>query len=633
MLGKLPLSVDLISGETPASFAARLGRKNGSEYATDFCMDRGFRLQDVADGRAEALSSLALLGGESCEDLGRFAVKRIGETQYSVAGQALEKRWIQRSRLRFCPHCVAADLADKALHGVALRAQWHVPFVRTCHHHHVPILELDKICHVRGPHDFTGRLVDLGVRPDKLLRKESDRLPSPLELYLMDRITGSDYEPWLDSLPFNAVAMASEALGLMLAFGDEKQIGALSPGERIQAGAAGFEVVRAGEQSVRDCLAGLHRKGGSPTWFQRRFYGYFFLWLEASHSSLYAPIKKIMRDHIVHTYPIEDGEIVLGEPCERRRVYSITTLKKATGIEPKKLKHILHANGLLGKDPKTGKFEQNVLFKADDVDPIVAPFRGSICQLAARRRLNAPRAQFDVLLKAGFIEPIPGGSDVRPSYDPAKIDEFISQMLKGAVPVDDSNDRYVDIQTACRKTVSGAAEIVDLIMTGRLDFVGYRPDQNGYAALRIDPDEVAKRMRLTAPKGYMKHELRELLGVNDPTIRHLNETGFLPVVKSRHPVSRKSISIVTYQAMAVFLENYVPAKLMAEVWNIHVRSIGNGLIQRGGKMLPLPKGCRGRIFYRNSIQHIVDRRVPGAKCAASIFSNWHNLERTIHGYL
>ena len=254
-------------------------------------------LQDVADARAEALSSLALLGGESFDDLDRFAAKRTAETQYSVAGQALEKRWIQRSRLRFRPHCVASDLADTALHGAALRAHWHVPFIRTCRRHHIPILELDKVCHVRGPHDCTGRLGELGIRPDKLLQKESNRVPSTLEVYLTNRVIGSDYTPWLDILPFNAVAKASEALGLMLALGDEKQVGALSPGERIQAGAAGFEIVRADEQSIRSCLAELHRKGGSPTWFQRRFYGYFFLWLEASDSSLYAPIKKIMREH------------------------------------------------------------------------------------------------------------------------------------------------------------------------------------------------------------------------------------------------------------------------------------------------------------------------------------------------
>ena len=598
MAKALPLSVDLLSAETPASFAARLGRKNGIEYGTDFCLDMGFRLQDVADGRENALSSLAQLGGVDLNALSCFAVERIGETQYAVAGQELEKRWIQRSRLRFCPYCVADDLSDQTRQGAALQAYWHVPFIRTCCRHQIPIMEIAEICHTRGTHDFSGRLRDLEFSQDWFSKERTQRSPTKLECYLTKRIEGVPQNPWLDKLPFNAVAMASEALGLMLAFGPDKQIGGLSPSERCKAGEAGFEVVSNGEAAIRACLNDLHVQGGGPTWFQRRFYGYFFLWLEASKSKLYQPIKEIMREHIIATYPIGTGEDVLGKPCKRRLVHSIASAKAATGIEPKKIKHILHTNGFLDKDPKTGQFEKNVLFRADDIDPILRKFNGSICQVATRRRVNAPRAQFDVLLAHNIIKSIGGAGDARPSYDVAEIDNFLKRLSDGAVIVEPLTDQYVDIQTACRKTVSSAAEVVSLILNGRLKFVGRDPAQHGYRSVLVDPIEVAEQMQLTAPKGYMKHELGGLLGVNDPAVKYLTTSGLLPITKSRHPISRKAISIVSYADMGQFLETYAPAKTLAEALLANTRTIANRLEKLGITPIDMPDGCRGRIFEK-----------------------------------
>lgn len=368
-------------------------------------------------------------------------------------------------------------------------------------------MEIAEVSHTRGSHDFSGRLRDLEFSQDWFSKKQNQRSPTKLERYLTKLIEGVPQEPWLDELPFNAVAKASEALGLMLAFGPDKQIGGLSPGQRCKAGEAGFEVVSNGEASIRSCLKDLHVRGGGPTWFQRPFYGYFFLWLETSRSKLYQPIKEIMREHIIATYPIGKGEDVSGTPCKRRLVHSIATAKAATGIKPKKMKHILPTNGFLKKDPKTGPFEKNVLFRADDIDPVLRKFSGSICQVATRRRVNAPRAWFDVLLAHNIIKSIGGAGDARPSYDVAEIDNFLKRLSDGTVVIDLPADQYSDTPTACRKSVSNAAEVVNLILDGRLKFVGRNPCQHGVLSVLVDPNEVAEQMQMTAPKWYMKHEL------------------------------------------------------------------------------------------------------------------------------
>lgn len=157
----LPILVPLMPGETPASFAARLAWANGLSFASEFCTDQGFTLQAIADGDERALSILARLGGVELAQLIRGVVCKVSTGQYRLAGQLIEKRWITRRRLRFCPECVADDISADTGGGAAQRCAWHVPSIRTCLHHRVRLYDDDSYSHSRGPHDFAGRIRDL----------------------------------------------------------------------------------------------------------------------------------------------------------------------------------------------------------------------------------------------------------------------------------------------------------------------------------------------------------------------------------------------------------------------------------------------------------------------------------------
>ncbi|OWV40501.1 TniQ family protein [Mameliella alba] len=135
MIRRLPILVALVPGETPASFASRLAWANGLSFASEFCADQGFALQSLADGEERALSILAQLGGVDRAKLLRGFVTKTSTGQYLVAGQLVEKRWITRRRLRFCPKCVAEDIAASAVGGAAQRCVWHIPSIRACPQH------------------------------------------------------------------------------------------------------------------------------------------------------------------------------------------------------------------------------------------------------------------------------------------------------------------------------------------------------------------------------------------------------------------------------------------------------------------------------------------------------------------
>ena len=120
-------------------------------------------------------------------------------------------------------------------------------------------------------------------------------------------------------------------------------------------------------------------------------------------------------------------------------------------------------------------------------------------------------------------------------------------------------------------------------------------------SVRLDPQEVAGALRLLKPEGYLRSTLARYLGINEAAVRYLVEAGHLRQVRARHPHSRKSIMVVTYESVDQFLERYVPCKHLAEFEGGETRSVGDQLEAIGLKPLPLSPAGRGRVFLRADV--------------------------------
>ena len=79
------------------------------------------------------------------------------------------------------------------------------------------------------------------------------------------------------------------------------------------------------------------------------------------------------------------------------------------------------------------------------------------------------------------------------------------------------------------------------------------------------------------------------------------EAGHLTQARARHPHSRKSIKIVTYESVNRFLERYVPCKHLAEFEGEGTRSVGDQLEAIGLEPVPLSPAGRGRVFLRADV--------------------------------
>jgi hypothetical protein len=598
---RLPFHVSLVAEETPASYASRLAVCNGYDFSKDFCLDLGMSLQDIANGELEALSKLSVLGGVSLCALHRNAIERLDKGVYTVAGEAFNQRWINVSKLRFCPDCALEDLSHPERHGFVQRAKWVIPFIRTCNIHNKALINVNPESHTRGYHDYSGRLRDLGV---KTIQNHSEGASAPstkLELYLSNRLEGECVNSWIDSLNCNTIGCASEALGILLTFGPKALPGKLSQSELSLATDAGFECIAKGRVNILQRLE-KHRLNLNYThYYGRGTYGYFYNWLEQSHSDLFDGMRDIMREHIIHNYPIGYGDVVLGKQCRKRILHSIKTATEEINILPRTLEEIIKVNGIHPVAPDVTVGNPVSLFRASDINPLLKKFRSSISQLDAQRRMNMGRAQFNVLQKEGYFSPIGGGSARRPLYDPVQLDAFIGKLIKNALRIERPNANQVNIQTACRKVVAGAVEIVQLILDEKLDFVGKKSDEVGYSAILVDPSEVLQNLELSELQGHLKSELYDLLGVNAATIDFLVRNGYFSLKSSRHPKSRKAIQIVPFHEMAAFLRLYTSCRQLALTHGVDTGTLGRKLDELSIYPLKMQIGCKGRIYSKADI--------------------------------
>ncbi len=597
----LPILVPLKPGETPASFTSRLAWANGLSFASEFCADQGFTLQAIADGDEGVLSILARLGGVELAQLLHGVVCKVSTGQYRLAGQLVEKRWITRRRLRFCPECVADDIMTDIAGGAAQRCAWHMPSIRTCRHHQVRLYEDDSYSHSRGPHDFAGRIRDLNLGADQLRALSVSQASTGLEDYLTRRLAGESQGTWLDSIGFGAVALGAEIFGVVDLFGIDAKLKHLSDKEKRRAGARGFELLSEREEGLIHLLRRLHREAGSPISLSRGNYGCLFNWLEQSHAEQYEPLRDIVRRFFVETYPIGEGDLVLGKACTTRRVHSVETLRRQLGLGRRQTVELLGANGFLERDGQAGTSAKGVVFDEQALAPLVKSFAGAICQLAAQKRINAPRAQFGALVAGGIIRPIAGSPVRRPYYNEQQLDAFLASIVPRTTVA--KADGLVGIQSVCRKAVAGAVDVVRLIQNGELKTVVRDVEQDGYLSVLLDPREVAEALRLIRPNGYLRSTLVGFLGIYGSAVRYLVDKGYLKLVRARHPVSRKSVQVVPYSSVDRFLECYIPGKHYAEYLGCSTRRISDRLVKERVPFIQMPEECGGRIFRRSEVPY------------------------------
>jgi hypothetical protein len=586
---KLGLTLPYSSGESPLSFASRLAGRNFCTHLREFCADMMIDVNSLIDGDAEAIEELAVLGGVDPTVLTQSTLVRQKNLSFRLNKASLSKEMLQRMIPNVCPVCAAEDIAagPGGSHlAIAGRTLWQIAPVKTCLRHKTLIVDLG-IRHWPGyAHDFAYYMKEAVPQILSLAKDAPEIELTADQVYLASRLA-PDFqasESWLDTLSFSAAAKLMAVVGAVREFGRKVSLEKLSNAEISRALTSGFAVIKDGVDAFRDYLRSLQdfdESGGSAR--EQAMFGGIHRWLNtpvALANPELTPIIDVVRDFVVETMPVAEGDVVLGKPNERRRIHSVFSAAKVVGIHTKTARKAFTAGGFISTAQST-RSDHNTLFPAESSERFLRRFAEGMPSRAIQQYLNASRP-LEELMTNVYLKPIIDQKGMEPLYHPDDLDAFYARMIRGAVFVEVPTARQVGIVEASRKATCSVAEVMACLDGDELRWRGRRRDVPGMKGILLDADEIKQLTVLTdVPPGMTPTEFADDVGIQRSAARRLVQDGHLLATQIRHPVNRHSVPWIADDERRRFDERFISLRNLAAERTIWSRRLKEELASKG----------------------------------------------------
>ncbi|WP_417586822.1 TniQ family protein [Pararhodobacter oceanensis] len=489
----MPHTVTLHDDETALSFGSRLAAVNQLPSLSELLKDFQFTITDLLNGDPTTLAGLAELGGVEATRLAHRAFRPLDSSSYQIAGSTVDKRHLNLRRNRICPACFRADLGGQmsasAMVNAYARVLWSFSSARTCPIHHLFLVappEEDLMYEFAS--SWSPWLLEVA-------EGELDE-PSPAEArfegHLSDRLAGSDEHGWLMEFQLGALGAACEMMGISLLLGKQAGIRDMTPRELAVATDVGFTLLADGPQAVVAYFETLRSEKGSPQDKPQARYGRIYEWMArgSGKGDAYAPLRDLFRQHILETWPLEAGVMVLGYRLPERRLHSIRTASQTHGLHPKRLRRLLTDAGLLAESDRP---DFDTLFSAPAAQTFLEQASGSVDYAEAQRRLGMTRTQMEMLIADGQLKPGEGGDRARPRFTDATINEWTDFF--NSFPSAPQRHTLTSVTETVSSRGITTSDVLNLITQQQLREVFRDSRKRGLSAILIRKSEVAQHLK------------------------------------------------------------------------------------------------------------------------------------------
>lgn len=481
--------------ETPQSYAARLAWRHTGGALLPFLQDIRIKAVDLMSGEASAIEALAEATGEPFTTIAHNAAIRVAKRDYDLRRSQVSAEFMARPATVFCPACLAED--DSVLGNPRLRRGrwiWTLSAVRTCPEHGLPLIARDKMSWSDELHVMSDRVTETGQELRDLVNAQPAREVSPLQSYIVARLSGERGPEWLDAQTIEQAWRTSEMLGMVMAYGPDKNLQAATRDEWDAAGRTGFDYTARGEQGVLEGLEAifLGRPRAMTNAGPQKVFGRLFQWLAfAKGAKDPGDIKNVMRAFIFDHFALASGHKVFGEALPERRLHTAPSLAREAGLDVRTLRSVLIAKCLVPADDEKAQ----VAFDAEEGRKVASSITRLVAGKGLPRALGCTRPQADQLVDEGLLTPIvdeflEGHGRVRKAFDAAKIAGFLEDLRNATRGVDVIADDLVAVTKAAERAKISGGEIIHLILGRHLKTVVCESGATGVASIFVDSDEV-----------------------------------------------------------------------------------------------------------------------------------------------
>ena len=604
--------------ETLYSYLARLAAVWLTD-APDLANDMGTRFRLLLDHEDEAFGAVAdwaKLAPDAMEELLSWTGVRAGNVRMTFRGELFISKSLRNPVMRGCPICLREDAArsnGSASSGMVMRGDWQFREVALCVRHDHPIVPLWKATAQLARFDIGARLreIEANILAGALDRPK--RAASGYDLWLDRRFEDGFDDTWLKDHPIFVSTVVCQALGELLskeeASEHENTLGCMH--------AVGFDIAIKGEKAIRIALDQIAAASMGALDEPNKAFGRFYKQLNNYYLNDpdFDLFRDILRECILENWSIAAGEKVLGQFVPERRLHSLTTASKATGIGANLLEQFLEEAGALGA--AGGRPQSRRLFDARKYAGLLAEIPTLVGPIAMRKAMGATKQELALLADEGLLIPRTRIENINKPWRISDGMALLAELSSGAMLVERESKDWETLLLASRRSSVALADLVLGIREKRLT-LGQRAGVAGFHGIVVRKSEVD---RVAAPRlAFRDAVLQEVPGTisaaafgrsiglrNDGTFLALIEAGHVPVRQVVNPRTGRPQYQMTPEDMAAFHQRFMTLTTLSAESGLHRNTLRGALLMR--KITPFSSGGQDfdAVYLRDDVMEIMRR--------------------------
>lgn len=514
--------------ESLISWLNRFGQFHCGLLLNDFLHFVGIPLQELHMGRQEVFSRVSAISGQSVESLKIRSHEYLSDRRFAYRGETFFREFLLRSAVTFCPACLLSDYSESGTGAPKLigRTGWAFRSVRTCEHHATALCRTAPVGGSELALNISAHAPDQ-ERLEKLLKQSPLCKPSALQNYIIARFEGHKGPRWLDDQQIDLASRATEMLGACVEYGAQVPLTKLTEAEWDKAGQVGFEFTSKGENGIREGLELLfkHPHKNTAQRGPQGVFGKLFQWVQfRKNDKPVGPIKEILRESILDTFPIAAGTDLFGEITPCRKKHSVATLSAHTGVHAKTVANALARAGMLPKDLYIASSRQTV--PAGPAEELIEKLKRAVPVAKIPEYIGCTRSQASLLIENGILHTVIQDTGNRTArykgVDLVELRQLLKRMRHVGKPVDKPSKGNMTIGVVAKKLNVSSMEVLSLLLKGNLEKVELLSEDLKFCSVLVDLEEVAEQVGAKTGKlGMTVSATARALGVTAETVQLL----------------------------------------------------------------------------------------------------------------
>ncbi|WP_157952752.1 TniQ family protein [Agrobacterium pusense] len=592
--------------ETPLSLASRLARAMGCSSVAGLLGHSA--VQAVARGDEDAITMLSSWSGVSVEQLRRFAVPTSEEAgEWRLGDAVFRKEMRVAGRFRFCPRCLAEDMdkgSGRPQSRPFERASWMTRAIMACTHHRELLVEAGDNAPANDVALFAAEGWHLECQPGG----PADETELEVDAYIEGRIAGNRTQSFIDRQEVHVLLMLFQFLGWLLHNRLPSFIVGGKAASTIGGRAAGFLVAREGREMVERVVTeaiDLHRPAANTI---TEFFGSMVRHLRRNAAvPAYAEIVGLFQDLVERHVPVGPGDRFI-LPVQHRHLHSVRSAAVDYALDRKRVRKLLEEQGLIAHSKLS---DRRVYFSVADADEILGDTADNLTTVEVAALLGTHENRVRDFIERGVLVPSERGvKGERPFYRVSKgaLDGFRSRLFERTSLVGEGHS-LVSLTTACQRRSLTQADVLEMILKGRLARVARTDDSMTVRSLLVDLRELPVSVEGNRVEGdcgnegvYLNMtEVRNALATTDVTVAALVKHRVLSVESRTNPRTRRPQSFIHRDTVDAFLDSHRSLHMIARGWRRNIAWMKDELDQNGMKPIFETTGKIARYYRKEDL--------------------------------